>query len=277
MVVYIDYKIKKIQELRAIHTISDAGIDVLIPKKESYKFSYLKEKFDMIYIESEEQKGIKLSSVLSINHEAPITGLGSLEKPLIFPVPILEYCKTIWNSDRKHQFTFAGLITKSRNVLISTWINTNITNEKFTLPITDSFSNKWRSKIFNFFNIDSTVSKTIGSLIIWSSNKGRKFPVKAWDDDYFKVLADSKFVLCPSGVCIWSYRFFESILCGAIPIVEKNCEAYKGFKFKYMDEDASKFVWSKEDAEYNYNLCLERISIHKDMIRAEIEKIKQTI
>lgn len=273
MTVYIDYKIKKIQELRAIQAISEIGAIIAIPSKQKSKFSLLKEKFQMDFQISEEKKGTKLSELLSINHEKPETGISNIKKPLIFPIAITNYCKTRWKEERAYKYTFAGLITKSRHDLIRDWVSNNITKDKFSLPITDSFINKKRSKIFNFFNIDSTVSKTIGNLIIWSSNRGRKFPIKSWDDEYFKVLGDSQFVLCPSGVCIWSYRFFESILCGAIPIVESNCEAYEGFRFKYMSDDASKFVWSKEDAEYNYNLCLERITVAPELLKQVIATV----
>lgn len=273
MTVYIDYKIKKIQELRAIQSISESGVTIMIPAKQKSKFTLLKEKFQMQFQISENKEGIKLSEILAINHEMPETGIGSIKKPLIFPSAITDYCKTLWKDDRQYTYTFAGLITKSRHDLIRDWVSNNITKDKFSLPITDSFINKKRSKIFNFFNIDSTVSKTIGNLIIWSSNRGRKFPIKSWDDEYFKVLGDSQFVLCPSGVCIWSYRFFESILCGAIPIVESNCEAYEGFRFKYMSDDASKFVWSKEDAEYNYNLCLERITVAPELLKQVIATV----
>lgn len=271
--VYIDYKIKKIQELRAIHSISESGIEVLIPKKQIIKFVLLKEMFNMNYKITNEKNGIPLSNLLSINHENPETHIGKLMKPLIFPIPIIDYCKGLWREDRNYKYTFAGLITQSRNELISNWIRNNITSEKFKLPITDSFINKKKSKILNFFNIDSSINKKIGDLIIWSSNRGRKFPIKAWDNEYFEVLGKSQFVLCPSGVCVWSYRFFEAILCGAIPIVEKNCEAYEGFRFKYMDDSAEKFKWSKEDAEYNYNLCLERICLKPELILSEISSV----
>ena len=273
MTVYIDYKIKKIQELRAIQAISESGVTIIIPAKQKNKFTLLKEKFQMQFQISENKDGIKLSEILAINHELPETGIVSIKKPLIFSSTITDYCKTLWKEDRQYTYTFAGLITKSRHDLISDWVSNNITKEKFSLPVTDSFFNKKRSKIFNFFNIDSTVSKTIGNLIIWSSNRGRKFPIKAWDDEYFKVLGDSQFVLCPSGLCIWSYRFFESILCGAIPIVESNCDAYEGFRFKYMTDDASTFVWSKEDAEYNYRLCLERITVAPELLKQVIATV----
>lgn len=270
----IDYKIKKIQELRAIHAISESGIVVMIPKKQEVKFKMLKKKFNMDYKVSENDSDFNMSEVLTINHEMPKTGIKNLDKPLIFPFAITNYCKNLWKDKREYQYTFAGLITQNRNELISNWIKSNITLEKFSLPITDSFLNKWRSKFYNFFNIDSSVSMKIGDLKIWSSNRGRKFPIKAWDDEYFKVLGQSQFVLCPSGVCIWSYRFFESILCGAIPIVDENCEAYEGFRFKYLSEDASTFVWSKEDAEFNYRLCVERITIDPNLIRKEINQRK---
>lgn len=272
--VYIDFKIKKIQELRAIHAISESGVVILIPKKQVVKFILLKEKFNMNFQILNENKGIPLSKLLLINHENPETHIGKLMKPLVFPLSIVEYCKSLWVEDRKYKFTFAGLITQSRNELITNWIKNNITSEKFNLPITDSFINKKKSKILNFFNIDSTVNKTIGDLIIWSSNRGRKFPIKAWDDEYFEVLGKSQFVLCPSGVCVWSYRFFEAILCGAIPIVEKNCEAYEGFKFKYMGDSAETFLWTKEDAEFNYNLCLERICLKPELIQFEINSVQ---
>jgi hypothetical protein len=272
--VYVDFKIKKIQELRAIQSISESGVVVLIPKKQLVKFILLKEKFNMNFQISNEKKGVPLSKLLSINHEIPETHIGNLLKPLVFPVSIVNYCKSLWVDDRKYKFTFAGLITQSRNELISNWIKNNITSEKFELPITDSFINKKKSKILNFFNIDSTVNKKIGDLIIWSSNRGRKFPIKAWDNEYFEVLGMSQFVLCPSGVCIWSYRFFEAILCGAIPIVEKNCEAYEGFRFKYMEDSAATFQWSKEDAEYNYKLCLERICLNPELIKFEINTVQ---
>jgi hypothetical protein len=273
MTVYIDYKIKKIQELRAIQAISEIGVTIAVSSKQKSKFSLLKEKFQMNFQISDEKKGTKLSELLSINHEKPETGILDIKKPLVFPIAITNYCKTLWKEERAYKYTFAGLITKSRHDLIRDWVRNNITKENFSLPVTDSFFNKKRSKIYNFFNIDSMVSKTIGDLIIWSSNRGRKFPIKSWDDDYFKVLGDSQFVLCPSGVCIWSYRFFESILCGAIPIVESNCEAYEGFRFKYMTDDAATFVWTKEDAEYNYNLCLERITISPELLKQTLASI----
>ena len=43
--------------------------------------------------------------------------------------------------------------------------------------------------------------------------------VAAYDVDYLRILARSKFTLAPRGDQPWSIRFFEAILCGSIPIV----------------------------------------------------------
>ncbi len=270
--VIINIKIRKIQELRVIQAIAETNFAISVSKKQAFKLAPLKEFFKMNY-KLDEENGLNLSDLMKINHDKPETYIGKLNKPLIFPHAIPSHCKSLWVTKKTHRYTFAGLITKHRSDLIKNWIANNIKGDLSDIPITDSFKNKLRNKLFKLLNMDNTICKKIGNLIIWSSTRGRVFPEKSWDDDYFKVLANSEFVLCPSGVCIWSYRFFESILCGAIPIVEKNCEAYEGFKFKYMEETAEKFIWSKEDAEHNYNLCLERITLPLNVLEQELKEV----
>lgn len=41
-----------------------------------------------------------------------------------------------------------------------------------------------------------------------------------FDPDYFKILCESEYTLCPAGDMPWSMRFYEAILCKSIPIVE---------------------------------------------------------
>lgn len=61
------------------------------------------------------------------------------------------------------------------------------------------------------------------------------FQKKSWDTEYYDILSQSKFVICPSGDFIWSYRFFEAI-------------------------------------EHNYALCVDRITIDKKMLNSELKK-----
>ena len=67
----------------------------------------------------------------------------------------------------------------------------------------------------------------------------------------------SKFVICPVGGCPWSYRFFEAIMCFAIPIMEKDttdkyCKDYTYF------EVGDTYIYSHDVALKNYTIFLEK-------------------
>ena len=84
--------------------------------------------------------------------------------------------------------------------------------------------------------------------IILNSNNGRKQETKEKDLSYFRMLARSRFVICPNGDFIWTYRFFEAILCKAIPIIEEDCELYEGYHFyKLGDNYEYKETWVQEN------------------------------
>ncbi len=90
------------------------------------------------------------------------------------------------------------------------------------------FSGKWSAK-------RETALLSYHAYINWS-NKGREFPVKAWDEEYYKMLAATKFALCPDGDYAWTYRSFEAIIYKAIPIVETPIPLYEGYKYYRWNE-----------------------------------------
>lgn len=73
---------------------------------------------------------------------------------------------------------------------------------------------------------------------------------KIKDEDYFRMMSRAKFVLCPDGDFIWTYRFFESLIFKAIPIIEHECSLYDGFKFLRAD---SNLEYNIEWVNHNYN------------------------
>jgi hypothetical protein len=110
------------------------------------------------------------------------------------------------------------------------------------------------------------------------SEEGRTFPRKSWNPDYYATLLEAEFVLCPDGDfgkdgAAWTYRFFESALCGAIPVIQNSCPAYDGFRFRSMAEPLSDLVWSREDAEFNFGLALRRLTVPHDVLRAEVDRL----
>jgi hypothetical protein len=44
---------------------------------------------------------------------------------------------------------------------------------------------------------------------------------------YFETMCQSKYVLCPGGDSPWSFRFYETLMCQAVPIVETWHHTYR--------------------------------------------------
>jgi hypothetical protein len=89
-----------------------------------------------------------------------------------------------------------------------------------------------------------------GVIMFYPSDRGRQLSTREKDDSYFQTMARSKFVACPDGDFIWTYRFFEAILCGAIPIIENDCPLYEGYKFYTIGQ---KLTYREDWVKHNLN------------------------
>lgn len=268
----INQSLNRIQQIRLIHALTESSFDISVPASEKPKFDVLKDQFGL-YLFSPDSDCFDITQHINISHSVPLTSLGKISKPLIFSHSITDYCYSLWKDHRDYRYSFQGLLTHKRKLLIEDWIQQNILKTKISLPSEADLMVKLRNKIFRKMGFDDTVKTKVGDLLLVSSKKGRKFPIKAWDKDYFKILANSQFVLCPSGDYVWSYRFFESTLCGAIPIVEETCSAYEGFRFASFEDEARNLTWSAEVAEHNYNVCIEKLTVPKTVLDSEIQRI----
>ena len=268
--VYFDQSVGLIQKIRVLHAIAESGVPVSVPKNEIWKLEPLRKNFGMAF-STVCQEGIKFSDIVSIDHSKPSTSMGKIERVLIFPHAITQHLKYKWKDKRKFKYSFAGLVTPERKTLIEDWITNVLKEDNYKLEDQFSLVKRLMRRLLLFLKLEeSSHINKIGNFSILTSIRGRVFPTKTWDEDYFEFLSNSEFVLCPSGNYIWSYRFFESILCGAIPVIEEYCEAYEGFKFKFMKDTVDELVWNQADVEHNFKLCLERITIPKDDIVMEI-------
>jgi hypothetical protein len=261
-----------IQAIRFSHALMESKYRVTIPPEHVEKYRILKDMFHADF-EVGENATHEIDEYQLI-HKDPTTGIGSIMKPIVFPHTIVEHCKTLWPADRPIDISFAGLVTGKRGILIGDWCKNNLRADYSGLPNLNPLSHSLINKIRKAFGLSpNSYTLRINELVLWSSIRGRTFPIKSWDQEYFDLLTRSNFVLCPSGYHVWSYRFFESILCGAIPIVEKDCPAYKGFHFYYMDDPISEYKWDQETALKNYQLCADRITIPIDELNRELERL----
>jgi hypothetical protein len=60
-------------------------------------------------------------------------------------------------------------------------------------------------------------------------NQSRKVQFRTVQENkyYFETMCQSKFVLCPAGDTSWSFRFYETLMCKSIPIVETWHHTYR--------------------------------------------------
>jgi predicted O-methyltransferase YrrM len=119
-----------------------------------------------------------------------------------------------------------------------------------------------------FVNTDSGVWESLGSFdktgeIVGFNPKEQadtqsrhaQYRVVSENLPYFQTMAQSKFVLCPAGDGPWSFRFYETLLCGAIPVVDSWHYTYRtvhestlSYKYFLLNE---KCVFNQSDVEIN--------------------------
>lgn len=83
---------------------------------------------------------------------------------------------------------------------------------------------------------------------------------------YFQSMCQSKFVLCPAGDAPWSFRFYETLMCKSIPIVQSWHHTYRTIeesKINYEYVLADK-IESIDDISYN-KLVDKNTSIFKNV------------
>jgi pyruvyltransferase len=157
-------------------------------------------------------------NTFSINHILGTTTINHQIYGLIFPPSMISMISGL-SKEKRYEYYFKGLITDSR---------------------------KW---VYDFQTPSS---------FIQTSSYGRDPSKKyAYDMDYYTNMSLSKFVICPVGGCPWSYRFFEAIMCFAIPIMEKDttdkyCKDYTYF------EVGDTYIYSHDVALKNYTIFLEK-------------------
>lgn len=162
-----------------------------------------------------------------------------------------------YNLEKKYDFTFIGvLLTDNDTFNNRKWIIPFINkyfNDNSYLQFTDKQTKNNYTKMGNY---DYTLSQ-IGFVPKEVEISKRNF----FDKKYFDNLSQSKFNLCPAGDSIYSMRFYESLMCKCIPIVDKVEETYRSEKeskldYKYYLSTSPEFIYREDWVEHNYNIFL---------------------
>jgi len=269
--IFIDYlPFSHIQVLRLAHALVEAGCRLHVSPEDASKLSELGRVFGLRYEIGGE--GVPRLRGLSIDHTTPETRVGQITKPLIFPIAVFEYCRARWPETRPVRVSFAGQPTVRRKKALNDWLKLSdlkpLVPEHVGEPSRDDFLRRILRRISRRLGVSRKpriYSKLYADGVkLILSDDGRVFPQKAWNVAYYASLLESEFVLCPDGQDLggvpWQYRFFESVFCGAIPVVESAVDAYEGFKFRHMGLPLHELVWSRDEAEHNFDWAMNRMS-----------------
>jgi hypothetical protein len=223
-----------IQSFRAMQAIAESGFTVIVPPGELSRWEYSAHWFQLPYAAVTPADRVPVH----IDHETPSVVIGDLSRPLLFPHRAFELYGSAW-AKRVRSYTFTGFPTPSRKDVV----------------------NRWRRRI-----------DRRDAFIQWSK-VGRGWPEKAWDPEYVEGLGSSRFALCPDGDFVWTYRFFEAIACGAIPVVESVTTLYDGFVYYRMEDEPHIFEWNEAVACANYERALRLLTIPISILQGEVLRL----
>ena len=261
-----------LQTLRLVHAIGETGFRLCVEPDDEKAVVLLKKVFGLEYKVG--TGGAQRISGLYVDHLTPLTRVGSIERPLIMPNGVLRHCRAGWPKEREIDVSFTGLLTDSRQAAINRWLSLSGL-EQISVPAEPKFLGRQVRRVVRKlgFPVEDTVAT--GNVTIHASERGRHFPHKAWNARYYDLMLKSKFVLCPSGDfkrdgVAWTYRFFEGVMCGTIPVIEQPCAAYEGYRYHLMSEPLPALRWSSEDAMHNFRLAQQQLTVDAGELRAEV-------
>lgn len=267
----IDLSLDLIQEIRLVHALMESKYMVHLSPQQIERISVLRDVFDLRPAVGTD--GVPLLSGVTVDHCKPMTSIGPASRPLVFPRAVLEYCRKMWVGERPISFFFAGLVTETRREVLNTWFSRALPHSRVFLPSPTRLSCRLQRKLRSVLrlpdasNVDVLESRDV---VLWMTTRGRCPGIKAWDIEYYRMLGKSKYALCPRGDYPWTYRFFEAIMCGALPIVEDACPLYDGFTFLTTRDHIDNHKWSQAVAEHNFDLCRERLTVDRDVLNETI-------
>lgn len=265
-----------IQNLRLAHALLELDYRVFVSAEEAPKFVQLRKVFG-VRPEIGGEKHPVLEPI-EIRHKGlPSVRFGSIERPLIFPQGVFDRCRGLWRPERQYRYGFAGLMSDDRRDVLTRWMGKWFPGASPVIPPAaeprDGILRRIARRITGATAGERRDFLPEAETVVWQSFRGRNFPGKAWDDHYFRLLGDLEFALCPNGNSVWTYRFFEAVMCGAIPIVEEGCPVYEGFRYLRMDEPETSRRWEEAIAVHNFELCRERLTVDADALRLEVENM----
>ena len=174
----------------------------------------------------QELQGAVYEFPITIDHPSPRTTVGSVARPLVFPEWILETAN-LEPFARPLLCSFVGFPSTQRVAdALALYQRSFGKISRWKSAVLGSLSRFPKSRqavtVMNWFF--EALGRPQGCKFIWS-NAGRQVDNKVFDRAYWGLLNQSQSVYCPAGDFGWSYRFYESMIVGALPIIDARDDA----------------------------------------------------
>ena len=253
----VSHKKNRVQEIRLFAALIEAGWNL---KVNNDQFSALKLITDLKKGSIAEKKEIKID--IKVDHSLPSTSVGDISSELIFP----EWFFKNFESKKEDIIIFEGLITEHRIKYIVRLLDIGLMRYGLALLIYKISKNYGRVLISKLLSRNKVKVR-------FSCN-GRKKQFKLYDSKYFYNLSENKYVICPPGDFIWTYRLFETVMSKSIPVINHSDNYVKKYGLITKNFDEIKNLDDKEYkkiVEHNFKLIKENIS-KKTALESLLEK-----
>ena len=191
---------------------------------------------------------------ISVEHSKPETMVtGFLTAPLIFPRVISNNLFRKF-SEKDDRIYFRGLLTLRRVIEISSVLM----NKKDLYGLVFLAINLILGR--RQFTVETK------KVYFKFSQRGRQLEHKFLDEAYYEEMSHFKYVFCPQGDFIWTYRFFEAIQVGSMPCLTKTCSLYKDFTYINVKSELEKTKDYQSKIPVNLNLIKNKFSLIKTKV-----------
>jgi len=174
------------------------------------------------------------------------------------------------SSEKKHDYCFIGSIksnNKARQWVIE-FAKKYFTNNSIFLNTDKDISN-W--KLLGDFDYTGKIEGFAPKNEVGLQLKNTVYREIHENLFYFTSMKQSKYVLCPAGDTEWSFRFYETLMCKSIPIVESWHHTYRNYiessiNFKYILYQSINNNFKISDDDYNSSIKKNTLSFEKNFI-----------
>lgn len=184
---------------------------------------------------------------ISIDHSKPRTTISNYyTAPLIFPEKITNLFYNEFE-DKIEKIYFRGLLTRRRFIeTLFLFLDIGEVKASFIL-------------LLNLIRGNRNFTINTNKVNIAFTQRGRNAKFKFLDNEYYKEMAKYKYVFCPKGDFIWTYRFFEAIQVGSIPISKHSTPEYTDFFYLKKPHEITKA--NTEKAKKNSRIFKEKYNL----------------